>query len=139
MGATMASGTVSAAEVARFDALAAQWWDPRGPMRPLHAMNPLRVGWIESRIRARFGQEGAKGGGAIEVRAGDGHGGHGLGQARKIEEERNVSARLSAPFDGSRGAGRRARGGDAVGHDATCDLLGRQGRRPFILPGYFGA
>jgi 2-polyprenyl-6-hydroxyphenyl methylase / 3-demethylubiquinone-9 3-methyltransferase len=42
-------------EVARFDALAARWWDPSGPMRPLHAMNPLRIGWIDSRLRARFG------------------------------------------------------------------------------------
>jgi len=38
-------------EVARFDRLAAEWWDPAGPMRPLHAMNPLRVGWIDRRIR----------------------------------------------------------------------------------------
>jgi 2-polyprenyl-6-hydroxyphenyl methylase / 3-demethylubiquinone-9 3-methyltransferase len=45
---------ISSAEIARFDALAAQWWDPRGPMRPLHAMNPLRIGWIEERIRRRF-------------------------------------------------------------------------------------
>ena len=44
----------SAAEVARFDALAGQWWDPDGPMRPLHRMNPLRVGWVDERVRARF-------------------------------------------------------------------------------------
>lgn len=49
------SGTVSAEEVARFDALASRWWDPRGPMRALHAMNPARVGWIEGRLRRRFG------------------------------------------------------------------------------------
>jgi len=42
-------------EIGRFDALAARWWDPAGPMRPLHAMNPLRVGWIDARIRARLG------------------------------------------------------------------------------------
>ncbi len=41
---------VSDAEVARFDALAAQWWDPRGPMRPLHAMNRLRTRWIGERL-----------------------------------------------------------------------------------------
>jgi len=46
-------GSVIADEVARFDALAAEWWNPSGPMRPLHEMNPLRVGWIERRIRAR--------------------------------------------------------------------------------------
>ena len=39
-------------EIRRFDALAAQWWDPNGPMRPLHAMNPLRTTWIASRIPA---------------------------------------------------------------------------------------
>ncbi len=49
------AGSVRADEVARFDALAAQWWDPAGPMAPLHAMNPLRTGWIDQRIRARFG------------------------------------------------------------------------------------
>ncbi|MDE2200258.1 MAG: bifunctional 2-polyprenyl-6-hydroxyphenol methylase/3-demethylubiquinol 3-O-methyltransferase UbiG [Rhodospirillales bacterium] len=47
------SATVSAAEVARFDALAGQWWDRGGPMRPLHAMNPARIGWIAARIAAR--------------------------------------------------------------------------------------
>ncbi len=50
------TGSVDAAEVARFDALAAEWWDPQGPMRPLHRMNPLRVGWIDDRVRARFGE-----------------------------------------------------------------------------------
>ena len=44
--------TVSPAEVARFDALAARWWDPNGPMRPLHRMNPARVAWIVERIGA---------------------------------------------------------------------------------------
>ncbi len=44
--------SVSAAEVARFDRLAAQWWDPHGPMRPLHAMNPARLGWIGTRLGA---------------------------------------------------------------------------------------
>jgi 2-polyprenyl-6-hydroxyphenyl methylase/3-demethylubiquinone-9 3-methyltransferase len=40
------------AEVAKFDALAATWWDKRGPMRPLHAMNPARIAWIDARLRA---------------------------------------------------------------------------------------
>lgn len=48
------AGSVDAGEVARFNALAASWWDPNGPMRPLHRMNPLRVGWIDTRIRRRF-------------------------------------------------------------------------------------
>lgn len=45
----------SADEIARFDALAQRWWDPHGPMRPLHRMNPARIGWIQARIRERFG------------------------------------------------------------------------------------
>ena len=42
--------SVRADEVAQFNRLAAQWWDPAGPMAPLHAMNPLRTGWIHRRI-----------------------------------------------------------------------------------------
>ncbi len=48
----MAGMTVSSEEVARFDALAARWWDVDGPMRPLHRMNPVRIGWIAERIPA---------------------------------------------------------------------------------------
>lgn len=51
----MSGGSVKADEIARFDALAARWWDPAGPMRPLHMMNPLRAGWITERIAARHG------------------------------------------------------------------------------------
>ena len=50
----MAEASVSAAEVARFNALAANWWDPHGPMRPLHAMNPTRIEWIVQRTERRF-------------------------------------------------------------------------------------
>lgn len=37
---------VDAVEVAKFDALAARWWDPDGEFRPLHEINPLRLDWI---------------------------------------------------------------------------------------------
>ena len=47
---------VSAAEIARFSALAPQWWDEAGPMRELHRMNRLRIGWIASRLRASLGE-----------------------------------------------------------------------------------
>ncbi len=46
--------SVLAEEIARFDALAARWWDPKGPMRPLHMMNPVRAGWISERITRRY-------------------------------------------------------------------------------------
>ncbi len=38
--------TVDRDEMARFAALARDWWDPRGPMRPLHEMNPERLRYI---------------------------------------------------------------------------------------------
>ena len=45
----MSGITASPEEIARFDALASRWWDPNGPMRPLHRMNPARVKWIIDR------------------------------------------------------------------------------------------
>ena len=35
------------AELAKFGELAHRWWDPQGEFRPLHELNPLRLGWIE--------------------------------------------------------------------------------------------
>ena len=42
------SGTVSTAEIKKFDRLARSWWDPNGPMKPLHRMNPARIDWIDA-------------------------------------------------------------------------------------------
>ncbi len=50
----MQTGSIDTAEVARFNALASTWWDPQGPMRPLHRMNPARIGWIDQRLRRHF-------------------------------------------------------------------------------------
>ena len=49
-----ATMTVSPAELEKFNALAATWWDPDGPMRPLHRMNPTRIAWITERIARSF-------------------------------------------------------------------------------------
>ncbi|MGE3245795.1 MAG: bifunctional 2-polyprenyl-6-hydroxyphenol methylase/3-demethylubiquinol 3-O-methyltransferase UbiG [Beijerinckiaceae bacterium] len=46
--------SVDAAEIARFDRLAAQWWSPDGPMHALHKMNPVRVRWLRDRMAAHF-------------------------------------------------------------------------------------
>lgn len=43
-------GSVRAEEVALYNQLAARWWDLDGPAAALHAMNPLRTGWIDRRI-----------------------------------------------------------------------------------------
>jgi len=44
------SGTAAPEEIRRFDALAEHWWDPDGPMAPLHRMNPARIDWIAGRL-----------------------------------------------------------------------------------------
>jgi 2-polyprenyl-6-hydroxyphenyl methylase / 3-demethylubiquinone-9 3-methyltransferase len=49
--------TVDADEVARFSALAEEWWDTSGPMAPLHKLNPLRLGWIKDRVSTTFGRD----------------------------------------------------------------------------------
>ena len=41
------SANADPAELAKFAALAQRWWDPNGPEKPLHALNPLRLQYIE--------------------------------------------------------------------------------------------
>jgi 2-polyprenyl-6-hydroxyphenyl methylase/3-demethylubiquinone-9 3-methyltransferase len=43
---TAASGALLPAEVRKFDSLAHEFWDPRGAFHPLHALNPVRLGFI---------------------------------------------------------------------------------------------
>lgn len=55
---TIAStNTVDPAEVAKFEAMAAEWWDPNGKFRPLHLMNPCRLDYITRQIAAEFGRD----------------------------------------------------------------------------------
>lgn len=54
----MQQGTTGlVAEIAKFDRLAETWWDPDGPMKPLHRMNPLRMGWITERLARGAGRD----------------------------------------------------------------------------------
>ncbi len=39
---------VDQSEIAKFSALAHRWWDQNSEFKPLHAINPLRLGWIKS-------------------------------------------------------------------------------------------
>jgi len=48
-----AGDNVSAEEIARFGALANRWWDPNGPQRPLHELNPARLGYVAQRVALR--------------------------------------------------------------------------------------
>ena len=51
----LTSPSVDPAEVARFSAIADAWWDPRGKFKPLHRINPVRIGFIRDRLCAHFG------------------------------------------------------------------------------------
>lgn len=46
--------TVDAEEVARFSAIADEWWDVRGKFAPLHRLNPVRIGYLRDQICAHF-------------------------------------------------------------------------------------
>ena len=51
------TGTIDPAEIAKFEAMAAEWWDPNGKFRPLHMMNPVRLDYITRQIAAEFGRD----------------------------------------------------------------------------------
>jgi 2-polyprenyl-6-hydroxyphenyl methylase / 3-demethylubiquinone-9 3-methyltransferase len=50
--------SIDAADVARFSAIAAEWWDPRGKFAPLHRFNPVRLGFIRDQALAHFQRDG---------------------------------------------------------------------------------
>lgn len=54
---TATTTTVDPAEVAKFEAMAAEWWDPDGKFRPLHMLNPCRLDYITRQIAAEFGRD----------------------------------------------------------------------------------
>ncbi len=49
--------TVDEGEVAKFEAMAAEWWDPTGKFKPLHMMNPVRLDYICAQIAAEFDRD----------------------------------------------------------------------------------
>lgn len=51
------AGTIDQDEVARFSRVAAEWWDPHGPMAALHKFNPARLAYIRDRAAAHFGRD----------------------------------------------------------------------------------
>ena len=53
----MPSGTIDQDEIARFSRLSSQWWDPSGPMAPLHKFNPVRLAFIRDRVAAHLGRD----------------------------------------------------------------------------------
>ena len=50
--------SVDDAEIAKFQAMAAEWWDPAGKFKPLHMLNPVRLDYIVGQIAAEFSRDG---------------------------------------------------------------------------------
>ena len=53
----MTTTTIDPAEVAKFEAMAAEWWNPNGKFKPLHKFNPVRLAYIRDQIAERFGRD----------------------------------------------------------------------------------
>ena len=49
--------TVDPSEIAKFEAMAAEWWAPNGKFKPLHMLNPCRLDYITSQIAAEFDRD----------------------------------------------------------------------------------
>jgi 2-polyprenyl-6-hydroxyphenyl methylase/3-demethylubiquinone-9 3-methyltransferase len=56
----MANATIDPAEVEKFSALAAEWWNPKGAFGALHRMNPVRLQYVRDLAAEHFGVSGAK-------------------------------------------------------------------------------
>jgi 2-polyprenyl-6-hydroxyphenyl methylase/3-demethylubiquinone-9 3-methyltransferase len=49
--------SVDPREIANFARMAAEWWDPAGKFRPLHKMNPVRIGYVRDALCRHFGRD----------------------------------------------------------------------------------
>lgn len=49
--------TIDPAEIEKFQAMAAEWWDPTGKFKPLHMLNPCRLDYITSQIASEFDRD----------------------------------------------------------------------------------
>ncbi|MET1415739.1 bifunctional 2-polyprenyl-6-hydroxyphenol methylase/3-demethylubiquinol 3-O-methyltransferase UbiG [Roseibium sp. HPY-6] len=55
--AQQTKGTIDEDEVARFSAMADQWWDPTGKFKPLHKFNPVRLAYIKQEVCRQFDRD----------------------------------------------------------------------------------
>ena len=54
---TAMASTIDDGEIEKFQAMAAEWWDPNGKFKPLHMLNPCRLDYITSQIAAEFDRD----------------------------------------------------------------------------------
>ena len=52
-----AQTTIDEADVARFSAMAAEWWNPTGKFKPLHKFNPVRLEYIKEKVCENFNRD----------------------------------------------------------------------------------
>lgn len=55
----MTATTINDAEVAKFTAMAEEWWDPKGKFKPIHKFNPVRLAYIREHVLAHFHRDGS--------------------------------------------------------------------------------
>jgi 2-polyprenyl-6-hydroxyphenyl methylase/3-demethylubiquinone-9 3-methyltransferase len=55
----MTATTINDAEIAKFTAMAEEWWDPKGKFKPLHKFNPVRLGYIREYLLSHFNLDGS--------------------------------------------------------------------------------
>ncbi len=53
----MSETTINDAEIAKFTAMAEEWWDPKGKFKPLHKFNPVRLTYIRDNLISHFGRD----------------------------------------------------------------------------------
>jgi 2-polyprenyl-6-hydroxyphenyl methylase/3-demethylubiquinone-9 3-methyltransferase len=53
----MTDTTVNTEEIAKFAAMADEWWDPKGKFKPLHKFNPVRLGYVRDNAIRHFGRD----------------------------------------------------------------------------------
>lgn len=51
------TNTVDPSEIAKFEAMADEWWDPEGKFKPLHMLNPCRLDYIVAQVAAQHGRD----------------------------------------------------------------------------------
>ncbi|MGN6487820.1 MAG: bifunctional 2-polyprenyl-6-hydroxyphenol methylase/3-demethylubiquinol 3-O-methyltransferase UbiG [Devosia sp.] len=55
----MTETTINTEEIAKFAAMADEWWDPKGKFKPLHKFNPVRLGYVRDNAIRHFRRDGA--------------------------------------------------------------------------------
>jgi 2-polyprenyl-6-hydroxyphenyl methylase/3-demethylubiquinone-9 3-methyltransferase len=64
--------SIDETEIAKFSAMADEWWDLEGKFKPLHKFNPVRIGFVRDIVQAHFGKDSLKGIEILDIGCGGG-------------------------------------------------------------------